>query len=396
MKQKSVCFIFESPIQQNMKKVCLLDEFLQAGYKLILCDISYITNRVAHDSVKTSRIDEAYANIHICKTYKELYYILSLLSSKAIVFTRMQWSLKTYCIYRYMEKSNIRYGYISLNEWNDLSVPHKRKITFIRISSLIKLANAVFVRIPKKILLKNGASFIICNSKERIEMYRKRYTTTEKTDVLLLHSNVYDEALSLISEGRMIKEKYCVWLDSYVPYHPDNIVSNSHIEPEKYYAPLRKFFCFIENKYGIKVIIAAHPKSDYQTYKDAYKGFTIIKMNTCLLCRDAEFVMTTASMSIMYPILYKKPLLFIYQDELVRTLRSHIEIVVWLSEEMGVKAINIDHFLWKKEDIDKNMNIRNAIYDQKIKEWIKSDYDGAIRGDKCANRLFQFLEKYMR
>ena len=396
--KKSICFIFESPIQQNMKKVCLFNEFIQENYRLILIDISEITNRIAFESVKTGLIEDEYTENYRCSSYQELYKHLNNLPLQTIVFTRIQWSLKTYGIYCFLEKQKLSYGYIALNEWNDIGVLKKTRLDNIlhkfKFSTLI---NSIFVRIPKRLLLKKGASFVICNTKERMEVYRKRYTATSKTEILLLHSNVYEEALNNKNKERLVKEQYCVWLDSYIPYHSDNVSIGSTVDPQNYYESLRYFFHYIEDLYKLKVVVAAHPKSDYSLHDDAYDGFQIIKMETCTLCRDAAFVITTASMSVMYPILYRKPILFIYQDALIEGgLRIHVVAARTLSEEMGVNAINIDHFSKEKCTLDKNMNINPVIYDKKIREWIKSDYSGEIDGSSCKNALFTFLDRFMR
>ena len=395
---KTICFIFETPIQQNMKKVCLFDEIIQENYRLILIDISQVTNRIAYESVTTGLIEDEYTENYRCSSYKELYEHLKNLPLQTIVFTRIQWSLKTYGIYYFLEKYKLPYGYIALNEWNDMKVSKKVSIDNIfhkfRLNSLV---NSVFVRVPKRLLLKKGASFVVCNTKERAKIYRKRYTATSKTEILILHSNVYEEALNNKNRERLVKEPYCVWLDSYIPYHPDNVSIKSTVDPQNYYESLRCFFHYIEDLYKLKVVIAAHPKSDYFLHNDAYDGFRIIKMETCMLCRDAEFVITTASMSVMYPILYRKPILFIYQDALIQGgLHLHVAAACTLSEEMEVKAINIDHLSKQKNELDKNMKINSVIYNKKIKEWIKSDYTGKIDGNSCKNVFFTFLDHFMR
>ena len=54
-------------------------------------------------------------------------------------------------------------------------------------------------------------------------------------------------------------------LDNYLPFHPD-FGTGSLIEPEEYYVPLCHFFDHLERKYDVRIVIAAHPRSSYETH----------------------------------------------------------------------------------------------------------------------------------
>lgn len=397
-KNKYICFIVESPIQSNMKSLCLFDDFLNAGYKLILIDISAVTNRTAFESTKTDLIENDYAEIYRCRSKRELYRLIFNLPKKTIVFTRIQWSPTTYGVYRKLEVKKLVYGYLSLNEMDDSETLRNLKKNGISLANPIllkRIFTGLFIRLPKRLLLKRGASFVITNLESKIDVYYQRYTATVNTKNLLLHSNVFEEGLKNKERERIVRDKYCLWLDSYIPYHPDNTKINASVDPESYYKVLRDFFHHIENLYNIKVVVAAHPKADYDKHPDAYKNFQIIKMETCMLCRDAEFVISTASQSIMYAVLYRKAILFVSQDALTEGgLQSHVIGVHTLAQQFATEVIHLDSYEDDKERLDRAMNIPEEIYDSKIKEWIKADYNGKIEGESSTEKLFKFLSPF--
>ena len=145
--------------------------------------------------------------------------------------------------------------------------------------------------------------------------------------------------------------------------------------------------------YNIEVIISAHPRSDYEKHSDAYKGFRVIKNSTCLLVRDAKFVMTAASTSFLYAVTYKKPLLFIYQNALEEGLPSHIRFMIALSKEFDKSIINIDEFDYGNTSlIDEQLKINDVLYQKSAENYVKQNFDGTIRGESYKKEIIAFLE----
>ena len=68
-----------------------------------------------------------------------------------------------------------------------------------------------------------------------------------------------------------------------------------------------KFFDYIEHKFHVRIIIAAHPKSNYDAKSDYYQGRTIIKGDTARLVKDSSFVIASQSTAINLAILFNKP-----------------------------------------------------------------------------------------
>lgn len=115
----------------------------------------------------------------------------------------------------------------------------------------------------------------------------------------------------------IVNGRYFLFLDVYLPFHPDlKIVGLKSIDANRYFLSLNYFFNIMEEKYGIKVVVAAHPHADYGD--DAFQGREIYKGRTAELVRDAELVISQFSTSIGYAILNEKPIIFIYTDGMKR------------------------------------------------------------------------------
>ena len=107
--------------------------------------------------------------------------------------------------------------------------------------------------------------------------------------------------------------KYFVFCDNFFPDHPDLQNYHYNINGESYRKTLCNFFQYLEDRYGIPVIIAAHPKAIY--IDSDWKGRQIVKYKTDELVRFAEGVIIHQSNSISYSILCDKPLCMVTTDD---------------------------------------------------------------------------------
>ena len=111
--------------------------------------------------------------------------------------------------------------------------------------------------------------------------------------------------------GRLVTGRYAVFLDINLPHHSDlAFCGYSQIDPVEYYRSLNRFFGLLEREHEIKVVIAAHPRADYDS--TIFEGRQIFRLVTAELVRDAEFVVSHTSTAMSYAVLNAKPLVFIY------------------------------------------------------------------------------------
>jgi hypothetical protein len=136
--------------------------------------------------------------------------------------------------------------------------------------------------------------------------------------------------------------KYAVFLDINLAFQSDlKIVGWAIVNSNGYANSLNSFFMMLEERHRIKVVIAAHPKA---TYDESYfGGRTLLKGVTPELVKDAEFVISHHSTSISYAVLNRKPLLFIYTEEMKKIYADTVVSYIHdFAEYLGQSVINVD------------------------------------------------------
>lgn len=145
-----------------------------------------------------------------------------------------------------------------------------------------------------------------------------------------------------LGAGGLVSGAYAVYLDIYLPFQSDlKVCGMDAVTPHRYYASLNKFFQLVEEKYKIKVVIAAHPKAEYSA--DIFNGREIYYRQTPELVKDAEFVIAEHSTSVSYAVLNYKPIISIYTSEM-ESIYAHnfLPAIKSLSSYLGTTLCNID------------------------------------------------------
>ena len=136
--------------------------------------------------------------------------------------------------------------------------------------------------------------------------------------IIKAHSFDYD--IFLKSKDKTLtlqKEPYAVFLDQYLPFHPAAIwrKEKSQVTAENYYSSLNNFFKSFENKTGLEVIFAAHPRSRYDLWSKYLYGRKYFLFKTPELVKNSKIVLLHTSTAISFAILYNKPIIFLTSNE---------------------------------------------------------------------------------
>lgn len=156
----------------------------------------------------------------------------------------------------------------------------------------------------------------------------------------------YDHYMRVkFAEARLVKGKYAVFLDINLPYQSDlALYRMPAVNPDNYYQSLNRFFGLVESEYGVKVVIAAHPKSGYNT--ETFQKRETYRLLTAELVRDADFVMTHNSTALSYAVLNCKPVIFIYTDDMMSLYKgTTIKEMRDFSKYLNSAMYNIDQIV---------------------------------------------------
>lgn len=163
------------------------------------------------------------------------------------------------------------------------------------------------------------------------------------TKIVNINYPDYEKALSVADGKAFINDDYILFIDEYLPLHPDiKVVGIRGANPELYYRQLNLFFDKIEAKYNAKVVIAAHPKALRYLQDDYFDGRKVIFNKTAELVRDSQFVVMHDSTSYIYPLYFKKKILFVTSHDIEENAPSTHKNTMSLASSIQAKCIYFD------------------------------------------------------
>lgn len=182
---------------------------------------------------------------------------------------------------------------------------------------------------------------------------------------------------SLVSSHN--EDRLMVYVDQFFPYHPDieeSYQGNSVAQlASSFYKSLNDFFERVEAKYDCKVVIAAHPLSNYRA--NPFNGRKLIFNSTAELIAKCVGVLMHSSNALSYVMLFRKPVLMLENKE-IREIPFTYNPIVNTSDRFHIPRIDIDE--------QKDFTI-NLLDEQIYKTYIET-YFGNVdeKGDMESNR----------
>jgi len=197
------------------------------------------------------------------------------------------------------------------------------------------------------------------------------YNIDKNTDIIWGHS--YDYEIHHYNNNDLNTtlniQPYALFLDQYWPFHSN--FPPQKITPEYYYNKLNDFFCHIEEKFNLSIIIAGHPerKKLGKSSEQYFVHRKVIYDKTYALVLNAQFIIAHFSTSINYAVMSYKPIMFIYLDTLPEFCIEH---TCYLSELYDQPLYNISNNSYKN-NINGIWNINKHTYDIRINDYIKTN-----------------------
>lgn len=196
----------------------------------------------------------------------------------------------------------------------------------------------------------------------------KRTTPTERTHCLFL-----DEAMNSNHQRQIVGDE------------------TPPINLETYFASLRRFFDLIEQKTGLPVVIALHPRAIYKDVQRFFGGRKVYEGVTAELAALSKFVVVHRSSSFGYAVMNKIPILFTVTNELCDTSKTLVygQCRTYASE-LGNEVINID-LPNKVDDIDfDSLPMNLPLYRAYFRNYLSMEKDPRMTlWDKVYDATFQ-------
>lgn len=206
----------------------------------------------------------------------------------------------------------------------------------------------------------NLAMQIYCKCK-CIVPYSELITTDRNPSAVAVLNHPDWELYKLALEDDVVveQEPYIVFLDEYFPLHPDYryLLGVSYDElTVSYQRDMNDFFDRVEQQTSMKVIVAAHPKAEYEN--DTFKNREIKKGQTSQLVKNAQGVLLHCSSSVSYPVMFDKPMMMLTSDQ-IETVRHSKDYLKNLARLLGLPVYNIS------KDVDKPIEMVHILDDRR-------------------------------
>ena len=183
-------------------------------------------------------------------------------------------------------------------------------------------------------------------------------------------------------------EASIVMLDGAAPYfHDDKALTRckAMLSVDVWYPLLNKFFDELESKFDAPVKVLGHYKSNFDSPSIVFNNREVFYFQTLDLVRKSKFVIATESSSISFAILLKKPILFIYSNQLKRD-KLQMQQIETHAKILGTEPININ-------DIPKNLDSYLIVNKEKYLEY-ENKYLTSKYSQKPNYQII--LEKFLR
>ncbi|HYN44760.1 MAG TPA: hypothetical protein VER35_02050 [Candidatus Limnocylindrales bacterium] len=335
-----------------------------------------------------------FPGLKIFKTKKDVLDCIAALNQSDFVLNlNVSWMDKLW-FYRAISKNKVKYGMMSLgpvpmSERQNISLLNEiyrigRSFKFFKVSKYISLLTTRLKRkIPFGFLGVSPAALMLASGEMSLSNYY--FPLNEKSEIVWLHVLDYDLYLEEQRTPSRDSQNKAVFLDVYMPFHPDFVLCNEKntITPEKYYLSLNRFFDYVEKEQNTSVEIAAHPRSDYPNMPSYFGNRRIIIGKTIESVRTSRFIISHHSTALNMAILYQKPVIFVVTDEMIKggLSRSIYTYASWF----GKVVHNIDKPV--SLDWDKELTIDKEKYAEFRKSFIKKNGPDEISWQIFINKL---------
>ena len=345
---KSFLFIVESTISKRDYERYKFNDFIQSGYNISFLDLTSFNNLYYKEDIDTYSI--AKDRVFSPSSKKEIIEYIKGIDHNSTIISLSRVNVKTFFIYKKLNNNGNKIGFILLGSTPDLFFNLNKKI-FRNLLRNVK--NKIIQR-----LYGVHSHFYIVGSKADILVSENHFLFNKKSRFIYYNSLDYDLYLSndKLNNKKISTTKYVVFLDEYNLNHPDNNITGIMPVSKNYYSELNRFFSEIENKYSVKVVIAAHPRSRYDKIGNPFKCREILKFKTIDLVKYSEFVLAHASTAINMSVIYKKPIVSLTSRYYHHTYNNSIK---FFSDTLSSTLIDISTENYK---LPNSFEINNKAY----------------------------------
>lgn len=339
----TLAFLFDYPISERDARRCGFDLLTQKGFSVEAWDVApYIRPDVDRyvkvpDPLRSTPVRRM-------ESAASTAAALAALPPTSFLFLAVYYQWGSLSLYRAIGRYRLRYGVVVANALPRPAARVGRDLLLRRLARVTprKLVARAFGHLPLRALGVPPASLVVAGGEESLASQDGFYPIARSTEVIWAHSLDYDQYLDEIAVPREVGPRQAVFLDEYVPFHPDYhyLRMAAPSTPEAYYPRLCDYFAYLEREHGVEVVIAAHPRSEYEKHPDYFCGRPVIRGRTPELVRTSSLVIAHSSTALSYAVMFERPVVFVTTDAIDRTYLGAFSRD--LASRFGSPRINLD------------------------------------------------------
>lgn len=369
--KKEICFFSNRPLTKRDHDRLGFELLAGRGFKVTYLDMSEVFNKkYAADCSRADRLDHP----RVVKA-RDLKEIEDFLIANRGVFgiDIMKPNFANLAFFKLLKKYGVIYASLCISAIPVGDVPGKGAVVraggLFSPARVVKKLKHIFMKFskygirPADHLIRGG----YCDPTDFLN-------TGRASETIWAHALDYDLYLKFKAEKRppLIEDDYAVFLDEYFPLHPDHLVEgarpNPYKEASEYYDELGRMLDLIERALGMQVVIAAHPRSQYEKMKDPFGGRTVIKGRTIELAAYSQAAVTHGSTSANQAVLFRKPVIFLMPGRAKGTYYERF--ISNFAKKLGKAPFDMDNI--GKADLKKELTVNSSLYDEYIYNYIKT------------------------
>ena len=309
-------------------------EILQAnGFEVQVWEVFRLWNPIYSDSYTPPDPAQFFGLRHFTRT-EDVIRTLSQFGADTAVIVPFSERWETKSIYRQLARQRAFYGTLAMGGTN----PQGRGRRF-QLGTWRTWRDRIYRRMPRTVRGTSPPNFILLCGGTSLEPLTWRFPRSEP---VWTHALDYDIVLSLATDAGLPPGRHIVFLDEYVPFHPDYISLNISApnKPDEYFPKLNALFDSLEKLLRVPVVVAAHPRANYKDGASYFGARRIVLGQTGALVKDAALVVTHCSTSNSFTAIFRKPLLVVTTKGLSESyygpdIRS-------MAEYFNAKLVNLD------------------------------------------------------
>jgi hypothetical protein len=326
-----IIYISHGPLSIALAKALCLETLMEKGITIEWWDIVSLINE-SHVNHHLQNLSHLVTQI---TTWDDLKEKIRLNSDIAIFDAQTNFELRFWKMFFYLKKYNCKTFFVYPVSFPAPTIQKRILNKLLSLSLFITVRNRIlsYLLFTFKIIKRYDLILTVgLSAQKSFGKYSKVIPiNSHDYETYMTHPNVIEKTAP-----------YIVFLDQYLPHHPDLQLQTTNtdlINPEKYYTELNAFFDLIEKMYGANVIIAQHPKANYINF-NPFNGRKIFNNQTIDLVSNASLAITHGSASFAYAILYDKPLIFLYNDDIKKNLAAVYTLILTLSNYLEIEPID--------------------------------------------------------